>query len=58
MHRKLLCKFASAVLSYLDKFCKLYVGGINTRNVNNYVGIKEEFLLEGKLGEQMLSILR
>lgn len=57
MHRKLLCKLASAVLRYLREVCQLYVGEINTRNVKNSVRVKKEFLLEGKLGEQMLSIL-
>lgn len=40
------------------KSCKLYVGEINTRNVNNYIRVKKEFLLKGKLGEQMLSLPR
>lgn len=38
------------------KFCKLCVGEINTRNGNNYIRVKKEFLLEGKLGEQILSL--
>lgn len=40
------------------KFCKLCVGEINTRNVNNYIRVEKEFLLKGKLGEQMLSLSR
>lgn len=38
------------------KFCKLCVGEIKTRNGNNYIRVKKEFLLEGKLGEQILSL--